>query len=116
MYVDMLSGALEAWGVDMSGEDLFDLALECRVRMLGTGTAHGATAYEALAAEIAYDRALIRLCDHVGIGASLGAFDQPHVERARLERCLADQADIDLVGRSRSTSDNAVPQTTGSAH
>lgn len=105
MYIDMLSSALLAWDLELSSEELLDLVLECRVRMLGTGTARGASAYDALAAELAYDRALIQLCGDYGISANADAFDQPHIERARLEQCLSDEADIDLFSRSRSDSD-----------
>jgi hypothetical protein len=102
MYVHMLSSALEAWDLKLGGEELLNHTVECRVRMLGTGTAHGASAYEALAAEIAYDRALIQLCAETGIDAGPTSFGQPDIERARLEACLTDRANIDLVGRSRS--------------
>lgn len=101
MYIDMLSSAVEAWDLDLGHEALLEHALECRVRMLATGTAHGASAYEALAAELAYDRALIHLCGDVGIGASPLAFDQPHAARVRLEQHLAEHADVDLVALSR---------------
>lgn len=98
----MLSAALQATTLDVSGEELLDHVLACRVRMLRTGTASGASAYEALAAELAYDRALMHLCAEVGIVADPKAFDQPQAERARLEECLATQFELDLVDRSRS--------------
>ena len=101
MYVDMLSSAVGAWDAALSREALLDHTVDCRVRMLATGTAHGASAYDALAAEIAYDRALIHLCSHVGIGASPRWFDQPDAERTRLEQTLAEMASIDLVSLSR---------------
>jgi hypothetical protein len=101
MYVDMLSSAIEAWDLELTHRELLDHALSCRARMLATGTAHGASAYEALAAELAYDRALIYLCGDVGIGAGPLAFGQPDVERTRLEQTLAEDADLDLVALSR---------------
>jgi len=101
MYVDMLVGALDAWDLQLSSEELLDHALDCRVKMLATGTAHGASAFQALAAEVAYDRALIHLCNNVGIGTAPSEFHQPHVERSRLEQCLAGQADVDMVALSR---------------
>jgi hypothetical protein len=101
MYVDMLVGALDAWDLQLSSEELLDHALDCRVRMLATGTAHGASAFQALAAEVAYDRALIHLCNTVGIGTAPGEFHQPQAERSRLEQCLAGQVDVDLVALSR---------------
>lgn len=101
MYVDMLSSALEAWDMELRYDALLDNALDCRVRMLATGTAHGASAYQALAAELAYDRALILLCGDVGIRTSPDCFDQPYAERTRLERSLAGTSGINLVALSR---------------
>jgi len=100
MYVDMLSEAVGAWRGAVSHQGLVDHALECRVRMLATGTAHGATAYQALAAELAYDRALILLCGDAGIETSPRSFDQPRTERNRVERALAKWASIDLIALS----------------
>ena len=94
MYVDMLSSALEAWEPDLSGEELVDHALECRVRMLATGTAHGASAYEALAAEVAYDRALICLCGYVGIVAGPADSINP-----TLRACVCEESLLDHGGR-----------------
>jgi hypothetical protein len=105
MYVDMLSTAVEAWEHELSDQELLDHALQCRARMLAIGTAQGASAYEALAAEIAYDRALIHLCGNEGIVTSPTAFDQPHAERTRLERRLVDHANLDLVALSRAHRD-----------
>jgi hypothetical protein len=111
MYIDMLSSAVQAWDLELSSEELVEHALNCRVRMLATGPAHGASAYEALAAELAYDRALIHLCGDVGIGASPFDFDQPQEERARLEQTLAERGDLDLVTLSRTLAEEpGVPQ------
>ena len=106
MYVEMLSSAVGVWDAALSREALLDHTVDCRVRMLATGTAHGASAYDALAAEIAYDRALIRLCGHVGIGTSPRAFYQPNAERTRLEKTLVETASIDLVSLSRDRSED----------
>jgi hypothetical protein len=48
-----------------------------------------------LADDVLYDCALIRLCTVTGIETTPGSFGQPAVERARLERALAD-AGVDL--------------------
>jgi hypothetical protein len=101
MYIDMLSSALEAWDLELSNGALLDHTVVCRVRMLATGTAHGATAYQALAAELAYDRALIHLCRDVGIATNPLCFDQPQAERGRLEQTLRETEGIDLVALSR---------------
>ena len=104
MYVEMLSSALEAWDLDLSGQELVDHVLACRARMLATTTADGGSAYEALAGEIGYDRALIHLCEDVGINTGPAAFDQPQAERIRLEEALASVTAINLVALSRERS------------
>ena len=109
MYVEMLSSALEARRLEMSSDEMVDHALHSRRRMLGTGTASGASAYDALAAEVTYDLALIELCNDVGIVASPTAFDKPEAERTRLERALIDQMDLDLVALSRVPGDDEGP-------
>ena len=64
MYVDMLSSALDTWVDELTGTPLIDYTLVCRADMLATRPHHGDTAYSlASAAEIAYDRALIKLCE-----------------------------------------------------
>jgi len=99
MYVQILTSALEAGDLDVSGDELIEHALACRTRMLETGPTQGA--YEALAAEVAYDRALIHLCSYMGIASNPAAFADPPGERSRLESLLAREKDIDLVARSR---------------
>jgi hypothetical protein len=100
MYIDMLSSALSAWDLDLSDDELVDHAVTCRARMLATGTTLGASAYEALAAELAYDRALMRLCEQMGVTTSVDGFAFPQIERVRLEQALAEK-DIDVVALSR---------------
>jgi hypothetical protein len=99
MYVDVLSSALEAWSHDLGGDMLVNYVLGCRAQMLTVGPVRDVQ--EALAAEVAYDRALIQLCADVGIAATPAGFDQPQAERTRLERTLASEVDIDLVALSR---------------
>ena len=56
----------------------------------------GRIAYSALAAEVAYDRALIALCTERGIDAHATSFAYPGVERRRIEMLLAlDGVDLD---------------------
>lgn len=100
MYVDLLSSALEEWEDDLSGEALVDYAMTCRNEMLTTVPRRGKSAYVALAAEIAYDRALIKLCAAYGIDAVPADFAHPGDERAQLEQALAD-AGVDLAALAR---------------
>jgi hypothetical protein len=48
------------------------------------------SAAEALAREISYDGALIRLCTSLQVPASPSGFTHPPAERARLEQLLSD--------------------------
>lgn len=100
MYVDLLASALDEWEDDLTGEALVDYVLTCRNEMLTTVPRRGKSAYVALAAEIAYDRALIKLCSAHGIDAEPADFAHPSDERAELERALVD-AGIDLAVLAR---------------
>jgi hypothetical protein len=60
----------------------------------------GHTALVALAAEVAYDRALIKLCEAHSIEVVDMNFLHPRQERARLEAALV-AAGIDLACRGR---------------
>jgi hypothetical protein len=100
MYVDILSSALDTWVGELTGSALVDYALGCRAEMVGGGPHHGDTAYSSLAAEIAYDRALIKLCEAHNVTVRATSFAYPSQERARLERQLA-AAGIDLAARAR---------------
>lgn len=102
MYVDALSGALDAWDGELSGDALVDYVVACRAHLLlATGTGQGHSAYDFLAAEVAYDRALIRLCKDVGIAASVADFADPRPERSRLEGMLTARMGIDLPALAR---------------
>ena len=100
MYVDILSSALDIWVDELAGPALIDYAMSCRAEMLGAGPHCGATAYSSLAAEIAYDRALIKLCETIGVTVMATSFAYPREERARLERSLANSG-IDLPALAR---------------
>lgn len=95
MYVDLLTNALQEWTDDPQGEVLLDYVLDCRNDMLSAIPRRGKSAYVALATEIAYDRALIKLCASRGIEATPADFSHPREERERLEQSLADQG-LDL--------------------
>ncbi|MFZ0249461.1 MAG: hypothetical protein WAL61_05910 [Acidimicrobiales bacterium] len=88
MYRDLLAQAL---GNDEGGRGSQDVLLaelvDSRVRLQATDAA-GPVA-EALAREVSYDGALIRLCASLHVRATPEWFDSPRTERARLERELA---------------------------
>lgn len=92
MYTHLLSSVFDDWVDALSGETLIDYALVCRAETLAplSHDAQGSTsAYIALGAEVAYDRALIKLCEANGIEVSADGFSHPAAERNRLERELA---------------------------
>jgi hypothetical protein len=88
MYSDLLMQALDNGGGESRSDDLLlaDL-VDSRARLQGKGTA--APVAEALARELSYDGALIRLCVCLQVRATPEWFDSPERERARLERELA---------------------------
>ena len=88
MYVDILSSALDQWVTDLTGPDLIEYAVLCREELRLVAPPQGGSAYTALAAEIAYDRALIALCTERGIDAHATSFAYPDVERQRIETCF----------------------------
>ena len=87
MYSDLLTRAL---GKGEEGHRPDDLLLadlvDSRVRLHGTG--EPAPVAEALARELSYDGALIRLCSSLEVRATPEWFESPRRERARLEREL----------------------------
>ena len=100
MYVDFLSLALEGWSTDLTRSALIDHALACRIDMLDHGFRRGDSAFDALAVEVVYDRALIRLCDACDIKIELANFTQPRAERSRLEHELV-LVGVDLMKLAR---------------
>jgi hypothetical protein len=87
MYTDLLTRALGENEEEHRSEDLLlaDL-VETRARLRVTG---GATPVaEALARELTYDSALIRLCTALHVRATPEWFECPERERARLEHEL----------------------------
>ena len=85
MYADILSSVLNDWVDELSGHALIDFTQVCRAQMLESA---GDTAAVALAAELSYDRALLKICEAHGIGTSTGRFTRPREERSRLEQEL----------------------------
>ena len=100
MYADLLTNALASWDGELSAEALFDHVLACRVAMLSATPSPGDEAYLTLAKEIAYDRALIKLCATHGIDARAVDFAHPGDERSRLERALTNHG-VNLTELSR---------------
>ena len=100
MYVDILSSALDGWVDELTGTALVDYALCCRAETLGVGSHRGDTVYSSLAAEIAYDRALIKLCETNDVEVEATSFAFPRQGRACLERELA-ATGIDLAVLAR---------------
>jgi hypothetical protein len=88
MYVEILSSALDQWVTELTGPDLIEYALICREELRAVTPPNGGSAYTALAAEIAYDRALIALCTERGIDAHATGFSYPRSERHRIETTL----------------------------
>jgi hypothetical protein len=95
MYVRVLCGALDEWDQNLSDEDLFDHALCCRAALPAHALGAGGWTQASLAAEVAYDRALISLAAVHGIDVHARNFAHPGIERVRLEAALARQG-IDL--------------------
>jgi len=87
MYRDLLTRAL---GKGEEGRRSHDLLLadlvDTRARLRATGAATPVA--EALAREVSYDGALIRMCAALEVHAAAAWFDNPVRERARLEREL----------------------------
>ena len=84
VYADLLSRVVGNWVDELSGESLITFARECRAQMLEPSR----DTAMALAAELWYDCALIKVCEAEGIGTSTIRFSQRREERARLEREL----------------------------
>ena len=65
-----------------------------------TASRRNANAYNALAAEVSYDRSLIKLSESLDIAASASNFTHPREERRRLETRLAECGiDLDALAR-----------------
>jgi hypothetical protein len=101
MYYDILSSILSDWVDELDGDALIDFAQVCRIEMLQSNRG---TAVIALAAELSYDRALIKLCEAHAIETTIVRYSHPQRERARLEAALS-AIGIDLVSASRDNGD-----------
>ena len=104
MYADILSSVLNDWVDELSGDSLIEFAHMCRVQMLDSSPARN-SASAALAAELSYDRALIKVCQAHGIAVMPWRFSHPNEERTRLESELV-AIGIDLIASSRGFGDD----------
>jgi hypothetical protein len=100
MYVQLLTDALDGWVLASDRYDVVAHAVECRTHMLLTSPRKGEPAFRALAAQVSYDRSLIKLCQIFDIATSPNNFSHPVSERRRLEHELA-LAGLDLADLSR---------------
>jgi hypothetical protein len=85
MYVTLLSGALDLWDADLDDDALLDHVRHCRAELPARDLGAGVMSGTALAAEIAYDRALVCLAAQHGIDVTPKNFAHPRIERERLE-------------------------------
>lgn len=100
MYVDMLTTALNGWESELCGSELVEYVIDCRKRLLVSGIGTSADADISLAAELAYDRALILLCRDLGIEVGPDGFASPFSERSRIEG-VASAAGVDIAALSK---------------
>ena len=101
MYVGFLSETLQAWPEHSTGEALVDRAVVARVEMLSARHHRNPSAYDLLAAEIAYDLSLVLLCGDLGIPTDVTDFADPLTERARIEHVLLESWGLDLCALSQ---------------
>jgi hypothetical protein len=85
MYVTLLLGALDRWDADPDKDAVLDHVRHCRAALPTQDLGAGVMSEAALAAEIAYDRGLVRLAAHWGIDVTPTNFVHPRIERDRLE-------------------------------
>lgn len=97
MYVELLTKALAEWPSELRGESLVEYTRNCRREMLRTASRRQKGAYAALAAEVAYDRALVKLCLDLDLVVGPQDFTHPETERAELEHLLAERG-LNLAG------------------
>jgi hypothetical protein len=100
MYTDLLVSAQDYLRADLDGDALVAYAIECRTDLLTVGPVTRSTAMAALAVEVAYDSALLRLCAVKDIGALPTDFSHPARGRRRFELELQ-RVGIDLTSAAR---------------
>ena len=95
MYMELLDRSLESWDDQMADDPLLEHVLTLRAALPLHRFGAGARSEETLAAEVAYDRAIINLAARHGIDVAPVRFAHPKIERKRLESELA-EVGIDL--------------------
>lgn len=95
IYADIVANELFTWIDGTSGDRLVDYTLSCRAAMFAARTTRTEDPLSLLAAEIAYDRALIKLCGERGIEVDAAEFASPTTTRLSLEYQLY-RAGVDL--------------------
>jgi hypothetical protein len=80
---------------EVTGDRLVDHARSCRSAMFAARATGPADPLALLAAEIAYDRALLRLCDEWAVEIGRADFASPRRTRLTLE-CQLYRAGVDL--------------------
>ncbi len=112
MYTELLIAACgqQPAPADASERDALEEVLRCRARRGERGEPAGPDLVPvALALELSYDVALLRLALAVGVEADPSRFDQPTRERERLEKALRERG-IGL-GTVPGTDDRSYPLT-----
>ena len=104
MYVEVLSGAMDSWDTELSGDALVDYVLSCRAALPDRDLGAGVWSEATLVAEVAYDRALISLAVEHGVDVTPTNFVHPRIERERLEMAL-EQRGLDLTSPHRRSGD-----------
>jgi hypothetical protein len=100
MYVDLLRHALRNEKSELDGATLLEHVVSCRLALLTSARASDVSAYLTLATDVAYDTALLRLCQALTLSTNISSFAHPASERHRLEHALS-AIGIDLAERSR---------------
>ena len=88
MYLDVLAGSLGSWVDELTAPELVRYARACKEALESPGLYGVTTNAAILAAEIAYDRALIRLCQLHAISVDPRTFMFPASARVRIEAAL----------------------------
>jgi len=100
MYTQLLTSAQRGPLENLEGDALICYTLDCRSEMLESEPITRATAMSALAMEVAYDSALLKLCAANGIDTVATDFSHPAQDRRRLEAALKG-AGLDLTSLAR---------------
>lgn len=100
MYVGLLEAVLEDWITQPADDALLEHAVACRRALHVPRQLRGDDTYEAIAAEVSYDRSLIQLCRGRAIEASPSLFSHPLEARRHLEKKLRDLG-LDLADLAR---------------